>query len=241
MSVSQVREMLQASITAYNEKKRALHTAFFQDNEHSESWKAEQRQRKQKELKNEYAANLVDIQNRLSKAESNTALQVGRIKFPLVSSTLNENRTVGELQRNSAELYLAREHSHAGILSSIRSALMLGRVDYAFSVIEGAREAVKPVNGMLSQEGKQFLQDLAQIEQGFDTTGNLGALAGELAGVPEIVETLKGFQAFLMNENLMNENLTGSYIPFSAVRGMTEAEVRANLESVNFAVSQQRS
>ena len=237
MSVSQVREMLQASITAYNEKKRALHTAFFQDNEHSESWKVEQRQRKQEELKNEYAGNLVDIQNRLSKAESNTALQVGRIKFPLVSSTLNENRTVGELQRNSAELYLAREHSHAGILSSIRSALMLGRMDYAFLVIEGAREAVKPEGtGVFSRESEQFLQDLVAIETAFDATGNLGALAGELAGVPEIVETLKGFQAFLMNENL-----TGSFIPMSVVREMTQAEVQANLESVNFAVSQQRS
>jgi hypothetical protein len=231
-SIQSVKEMLQASITAYNQKKATLYDSLFNDSEHSESWKSEQKQRKQEELKNEYASNLVDIQNRLTAARNDTALQVGRIKFPSSTSSLEAIRTAGEVQQNTAQLFLMREHSHAGILSSIRNALTLGRVDYAFALIEGAREAVKPVNGMLSQEGKQFLQDLAQIEQGFDATGKLGALAGELENVPEIAQTIQHFGAFLTNEHL-----TGGFIPMAVVREMTEAEIGQNLESVNFVVS----
>jgi len=232
-SVQSVKEMLQASITTYNEKKRALHTALFNDSEHTESWKADQKQRKQEELKNEYAGKLVDIQNRLLKASSETTLKLGSIKFPLASSSLPENRIVGESQLNTANLFLMREHSHESILSSIRQALTIGRVDYAFALIDGAREAEKEeIPGVFSSESKRFLQELAAIEQGFDTTGNLQALAGELEGVPEIAKTLQHFQRFLMNEHL-----TGSFVPLSAVRGMTEAEMIQNLESVNFAVS----
>lgn len=233
MSVQSVREMLQASIVGYNEKKRALQTALFNDSEHSESWKVEQKQRKQEELKNETASNLVDIQNRLLKAESETALKIGRIKFPSSTSSLEAIRTAGEVQLNTAQLFLMREHSRASILSSIRNALTLGRTDYAFSLIEGAREAVKPEStGMFSRESEQFLQDLAQIEQGFDGTGSLGVLAGELGGVPETEATIRQFQAFLTNEHL-----TGPFIPLAVVREMSEAEIGQNLESVNFVVS----
>lgn len=234
-SVQSVKEMLQASITAYNEKKRALHTALFQDNEHSESWKAEQKQRKQEGLKNEYAANLVDIQSRLTAAESNTALQVGRIKFPASTSSLEAIRTVGEVQLNTAQLFLMRGYSRASILSSIRNALALGRTDYAFALIEGAREAVQPkATEVMTPDNRQFVEELATIETAFDATGKLGALAGELGGVPEIAETLQHFQRFLMNEHL-----TGSFIPMSVIREMTQAEVQANLESVNASMAVQ--
>jgi hypothetical protein len=231
-TIKGVKEMLQASIDGFNLKKKNLQELYRNDREHSPSYIQEQLQIKREALKTETAGNLVDIQLRLAAAVEGTRSKLGSIKFPSSTSSLEAIRTAGEVQQNTANIFLMREHSHESILSSIRNALTLGRVDYAFAVLEGSREAVKPVNGMLSQESKQFLQDLAAIEQGFDATGKLGALAGELEGAPEIAQTIQHFQRFLVNEHL-----TGSFIPMAVVREMTEAEIGQNLESVNFVVS----
>jgi hypothetical protein len=231
-TIKGVKEMLQASIDGFNLKKKNLQELYRNDREHSPSYIQEQLQIKREALKTETAGNLVDIQLRLAAAVEGTRSKLGSIKFPSVTSSLEATKTVGEVQQNTAQLFLMREHSRESILSSIRNALTLGRVDYAFALIEGAREAVKPVNGMVSQEGKQFLQDLAQIEAAFDATGKLAALSTELEGVPEIAQTIQHFQRFIVNEHL-----TGSYIPLAVVKEMSEAEIQANLESVNFAVS----
>jgi hypothetical protein len=227
MSVLQVKDGLTRSITAFNEKKQALQQGFTNDKEHSESWKQEQMKLKKEKLQEEYVGNVVDIQNRLLKAENETIQKIGRIKFPSSTSILDAIKTVGELQLNSAHLFFMKEHSPESIISSIKTALALGRIDYAFSLIEGAREAVKPEStGLLSSKSKEFLKELEDITTAFDSNENLAELKSELKSVPEISQTVEHFQRFIENDNT-----TASFIPMWELRSMTQEQVNANLDS----------
>jgi hypothetical protein len=228
MSVLQVRDSLKRSITAFNEKKQALQQGFTNDKEHSESWKQEQIKLKKEKLQEEYVGNVVDIQNRLLKAENETIQKIGKLKYPASSSISDALKTSGEMQINTAQLFLNRFHSTESIISSIKNALALGRIDYAFSLMEGARETIKPENtGLLSPQNKEFLQSLDSITTAFDSNGNLAELRSELESVPEITQTAEHFQRFISNENT-----TASFIPMNVIRSMTQEQVNANLDSV---------
>ncbi|MGD0589873.1 MAG: hypothetical protein ABSA44_03625 [Bacteroidota bacterium] len=228
MSVLQVRDSLTRSITAFNEKKQALQKSFSNDTEHSESWKQEQKKLKKDKLREEYASNIIDIQNKLLKAENETIQKIGKLKYPASSSISDALKTSGEMQINTAQLFLNRFHSQESIISSIKNALTLGRIDYGFALLEGARETIKPEStGVLSPQNKEFLQSLDSITTAFDSSGNLAELNSELESVPEIAQTAEHFQKFISNENT-----TASFIPMDVIRSMTQEQVNANLDSV---------
>jgi hypothetical protein len=232
MSILQVQEMLTASYAAFNQKKQKLQESFVNDNEHAEDFKQELLQRKRAALQIEYTSNVEDIEKRLATQEKSTAEKIGRLKFPNSTSSLEALRMVGELQLNAANSYLAKGHSRENILTSIKNALTLGRIDFAFALLDGARESVKPeTTGIFSTQSLQFLQDLQDIVGAFDKDGELARLNAELESVPETLQTLEAYKQFILSENL-----TTSFFPIADIRKMSQEQVNANLESVNASI-----
>jgi hypothetical protein len=234
MSIQSVREMLQVSIAEYNGKKQALQKMFFNDNEHTESWKHDQMKIQREKMQEEYAGVLIDLQSKIENAESETALKIGRLKYPSATSTLEAVRTSGELQLNSAQLFLMKERSYSSIVSSIKQAFTLGRIDFAFGLIDGLKELVssKSASEYPSDAEMQALKQVQEMVDSFDRNGLLMQLDKDMQAIPEISQTARAFKQFISKEET-----TAIFVPMSEIRSMNEAEMlQVGMESINASI-----
>jgi hypothetical protein len=237
MSVTQVKDSLTRSITAFNEKRKLLPAVYVNDNIHSATWQEEQLKAERGKLRKEYILDASRILASLAVEEKETVLKIGKMKFPAATSYSDSVKTTGEIQINSANLFLMREHSPEHIIQTIRDAIAMKRIDFAFALIEGAREQLKPKSDLELPKSADVaaLAEIDALVAGFDSKGEIEIMTKELQDAPEVSRTAQAFQKFLSNENV-----TTSFIPMWDIKKMSQADMtRIGVESINQSMSLQ--
>jgi hypothetical protein len=234
MSVTQVKDSLKRTVAGFNEKRKALPTGYVDDHVHSATWQEEQLKAERGKLRKEYILDASRILASLAVEEKETVLKIGKMKFPAATSYSDSVKTTGEIQINSANLFLMREHSPEHIIQTIRDAFAMKRIDFAFALIEGAREQLKPKSDLELPKSADvaLLTQIDTLIAQFDSKGELETMTKELQDAPEVSRTAQVFQKFLSNENV-----TTSFIPMWDIKGMSQADMtRIGVESINASI-----
>lgn len=234
MTIKHLNELLSSICSTYNEQKRTLNLSLFKNDwEHSDSWKQEQLKLRKEKLRQEYVSKVLSLKQSIFDAGESIGLEIGKKKYPATTATSEALRMSGEMQLNSANLFLMQQHSDDNILKAIRDSLTIGRVDFAFTVLEGWRERLEMTDGlsMQTEETRKLLNELDAITTQFDRDGKLKQLQSDYNALPAIAQTTESFGKFL------NLDSTAEFIPIERIRSMSEDEVGQNIESVNISLS----
>jgi hypothetical protein len=132
-------------ITKYNawNDNAILHKAKFGDTTYNPYWinytpehQKELMNKVRVDLLNEYKGKASTLKDNILKNRKYIVEDIGKIKFPNISSTNETTRLIGETQINSANLFLSSDKSHQNIIEAIKTALNMNRTDYAFTIAD---------------------------------------------------------------------------------------------------------
>jgi hypothetical protein len=232
--LNSIIELLKVTAVAHGNAKQSVAATFTPDGIHTTTWIEEQKQAKRLSIKTEYLGKMLSIHDRL-RVEGDAVLKsIGRIKYPVATHPLESSRIAGEAQLQTAFLFLQAKPSPKTVLSSVEEALAIGRTDYAWTIInaEKARIASRSASVMPDASDTALLRGMSEIVARWDLRGELSQLEAEKELIPAIRERAESFERFIQNEHL-----TGQFVPRDEIESMTESEVGANLESVNWSMS----
>jgi hypothetical protein len=123
-------------------------------------------------------------------------VSIGRVKFPFTSSRETDRRLIGEMQIASARSFVASVPDARALASEIRQALALGRIDYAWTILDVARGKIqKPI---LSDEDRELQAELENILEGIEGVPKIAELEKEAEGFQVVARSASEFQAQLL-------------------------------------------
>ena len=145
-----------------------------------------------KKIQTEFKGKAVELQKKIASERKQVRLDIGRVRFPGLTSKDPGERAIAETQINSALLFLSTPHSSEAIASALRDAIDLKRNDFAFTLIDNVLAGIpKDISGQdkPSEAQKVLLNEIADIENSFNGKAKLDELQAELKGMP-ILETI---------------------------------------------------
>jgi hypothetical protein len=227
-------DLLSVMSVAHFQAKQSVAATFPPDGVHTGDWLESQKQAKRLSIKTEYLGKMLSIHDRL-RVEGDAVLKsIGRIKYPAATHPLESSRIAGEAQLQTAFLFLQAKPSPKTVLSSVEEALAIGRTDFAFCLIDSERARIASISSSTAPNptDKAEIKALDAIVARWDLRGGLSQLEAEKELIPAIRERAESFERFIQNEHL-----TGQFVPRDEIESMTESEVGANLEAVNWSMS----
>jgi hypothetical protein len=227
-------DLLKIMSTAHGAAKASVAETFKPDGVHTTDYLENQRQTKRIQIKVDYLGKMLAIHDRLRVEGDAILKRIGSIKYPLSTNPLESSRTAGELQSMSAMLTIQTPLTSARKLDLIANALSIGRTDYAWTLIDAERGRISSISDSVAPNpnDKALLKGMSEIVARFDIKGELAGLEQERELIPEIREHAEAFERYIGNEHL-----TGSFVTVSEIRTMSEDDTRANIDSVNFVMS----
>jgi hypothetical protein len=140
---------------------------------------------------------LADLKGWIASERKQFRLDIGRVRFPGLTSKDPSERAIAESQINSALLFLSTPHSAEAIASALRDAIDLNRTDFAFTLIDNVLAGIpKDISGQdaPSEAQKVLLSEIMEIENSFDGKGKLDELEAELKKLPALQTMADDFQ-----------------------------------------------
>jgi len=152
--------------------------------------------RGREEIVEEYKSKVVELQKKIASERKQVRLDLGRVRFPGLTSKDPTERAIAESQMNSALLFLSTPHSAEAIASAIRDAMDLNRKDFAFTLIDNVLAGIPKEFGQdkPSEAQQALLNEIAEIENSFDGKGKLDELHAELKNIPALKTMADDFQ-----------------------------------------------
>ena len=174
---------------------------------------------------------LASIQRDIAGEKQANVRSIGKLKYPnLTNIDSNAARGFGETQLMSARFFLGSSPSDEALSSEIHNAFDLGRIDYAWTLLEGSRPAT-PTNRALSDAEKKRIALLDEIENALPEKAKLNELQAELRSNTSVAQKAREFQKYVQS-GYQNEFFTRE-----DVESMPQNVVQANLISVNESMS----
>jgi hypothetical protein len=233
--LNSIIDLLSVMSVAHFQAKQAVSATYANDKTHTSTWIEEKKQQKREEVKNDFLDKLLNVHERL-RVEGDAVLQkIGRICFPLSTHPVEASRTAGELQAMSAMLTIQQPLTSASKLDMIQAALSIGRVDFAWTIInaEKARIASRMDSVAPVASDTALLKAMNALVARWNLSGELAGLLEEKALIPQIEQRVQEMERFVLNPHL-----TGQFIATQDIEGMSQEAVRENLASINFIMSQ---
>jgi hypothetical protein len=189
---------LVTKFNAWNEE-AVLQKAKFGDSTYNPQWQNYSPEH-QKELTNKVRADLLtDYKAKASKLKEDILKNrkyiiqdIGKIKFPNLSSESESTRLIGETQTNSAIQYLATAKPSPAILETIKEAFNLNRTDFAFTIADRIMSnyfTKKQIEGMSKEEINTNLEQVKKSMTIFDEKTPEGKL---IQGITEVLTAFPG-------------------------------------------------
>ena len=166
----------------------------------------------------------------VAEAKAAIPVEIGKLKYPLCTSTDKQDRLAGELMLQSARLFLSTKPEASVLVSEVQSALELKRIDFCFGVADSATRAF-PTDRRLSDEQFKISNGLSAVLSSFDT-GKLSELQAELAAFPD-AERLAQELA-----RQVSASMPVLYLP-DLDPLMTAQEIKASEKSPAFSITEQ--
>ena len=139
---------------------------------------------------------IADFKGKVASDWKQVRLDIGRVRFPGLTSKDPSERAIAETQINSALLFLSTPHSSDAIASALRDAMDLNRKDFAFTLIDNVLAGIPKEFGQdkPSEAQQALLNEIADIERSFDGKAKLDELQAELKTLPALQTIADDFQ-----------------------------------------------
>ena len=139
---------------------------------------------------------LADLKGWIASEQKQVRLDIGRVRFPGLTSKDPSERAIAESQINSALLFLSTPHSAEAIASALRDAIDLNRNDFAFTLIDNVKAGIPKEFGQdkPSEAQQALLNEIAEIEKSFEGKAKLDEAQAELGKLPALQTMADDFQ-----------------------------------------------
>lgn len=208
MSVSYLRSSIKDLYLAYRLQQQELSEKIKRDEARVRQYAPEYQALKRQEADAEtqklrtqilgtFKPKLADLRGNIASDRKQVRLDIGRVRFPGLTSKEPSERAIAESQINSALLFLSTAHSAEAIASAIRDAMDLNRNDFAFTLIDNVRAGIpKDISGQdkPSEAQSVLLSEIKDIENAFEGKAKLDELQAELKKLPALQTMADDFQ-----------------------------------------------
>lgn len=185
-----IREKIKGLFLRYNQKPDLSRLSSF-----SEDYKRKVVQEERSKVKSEVLFGLQLAEDQLTAERQRLVTKADKIRFPLSNSAID--RTAGELQRNSAALYLMRDHPPDAVVNTLQTALETKRLDYFFALVDGLLSGFqRGIDGELQRpQDRVIAAGIDRLLASFPDKAELDEVEKRLADLPVVESMLSSFKS----------------------------------------------
>jgi hypothetical protein len=133
-------------------------------------------------IREDFTRELEKLTETIAEAKAVVPAEIARLKFPLTSSKDMQKQILGELQTNSARLFLSMNPKPVALANEIRAAVDLGRMDAAWLLMDAVKSRI-PKDSILDPEEKALQDAISSVQM--PVTG-LSELEGEVVAFADV-------------------------------------------------------
>jgi hypothetical protein len=145
-----------------------------------------ERAKMREKIKADYLAKTETFRRSVTDAVKDAQTSLAKIRTPLLASAASSDRSAGELQVLNGNLFFAGKPAPSAVVSAVRTALLLGRTDFATTIIDSVRASIpRTLGGQINPNDEQakLLAELDTQERTWEDYSAQQKRAQDLASV----------------------------------------------------------